>query len=208
MLTSFCSRELVPIAEAYHSMVSESHGGDERPFGAFGRKTFRGMFGMEFSKVERKDVPKLLDEIDGYVENKRYRRKQFEKYLESEKGIDSPSKSMFYGLFDSEDGKCLALSYLNKVPDDFVLIAEIQSVYRGCGRILIENISSLCGNMWLMADPSAKRTLVEYYRQFGFEERTFKKTKWSRGRKQTCFFKASDGRRRKRLLKFLEDAVV
>ena len=187
------------IEEAYRRMTSLDR-----------MKTFRGKVSssFEFRKVERKNVHSLLDEIDGYVENRRYKRKRFEKYLSSAKGIDSPSKSMFYGMFDSEDGKCLALSYLNKVPDDFVLIAEIQSIFKGCGRILIENISSLCDNMWLAADPTAKKTLVEYYRQFGFDEKTYKRTKWSEGRPETCFFKTSDGSHRKILSKFLKKAVV
>lgn len=169
-----------------------------------GRKTFRGKFSIYFRKVEKKDISRLLDEIDGYVENRRYKRIQFEKYLSSTKGIDSPSKSMYYGLFDSEDGKCLALSYLNRVPDDFVLIAEIQSIFKGCGKILIENISSLCDNMWLAADPTAKSTLVEYYRQFGFDEKTYRETKWSEGKKETFFFKTSDDKHKKELIKHLE----
>lgn len=194
---SFSNRELVPILEAYHKMMTfDDH------------KTFRGNVSLYFRKVERKDISKLLDEIDGYVENKRYRREQFEKYVDSEKSIDSPSKSMFYGMFDSEDGKCLALSYLNKVPDDFILIAEIQSIFKGCGKLLIENISSLCGNMWFAADPSSKKTLVDYYRQFGFDEKTYRKTKWSDGKKETFFFKTSDSKHRKELIRFLEKAVV
>ena len=195
MYTASSNSELSRIVEAYKGMLD-------------GRKTLRGKFSTEFRKVERKDVPRLLDEIDGYVENRRYKREQFEKYLESEKGIDSPSKSMFYGMFDSDDGKCLALSYLNKVPADFVLIAEIQSIFKGCGRILIENISSLCDNMWLAADPTAKKTLVEYYRQFGFDEKTYRKTKWSDGRPETFFFKTDGKSNRNRLIKFLEKSVV
>lgn len=195
MYTTFSNSELSRIVEAYKEMLD-------------GRKTLRGKFSVEFRKVERKDVPRLLDEIDGYVENRRYKRKQFEKYFESKKGIDSPSRSMFYGMFDSEDGKCLALSYLNKVPDDFILIAEIQSIFKGCGRILIENISSLCDNMWLAADPTAKKTLVEYYRQFGFDEKTYRKTKWSEGRPETFFFKTSDKRHGKELRRFLKKSVV
>lgn len=194
------------IGESFIGTISES---SKRHFENLDdRKTFRGNMSMFFKKVEKKDVPRLLDEIDGYVENERYRREQFEKYLGSTKGIDSPSKSMYYGLFDSEDGKCLALSYLNRVPDDFVLIAEIQSIFKGCGKILIENISSLCDNMWLAADPTAKSTLVEYYRQFGFDEKTYRETKWSEGKKETFFFKTSDDKHKKELIGFLEKENV
>lgn len=197
---------LEKIKIAYESMMNESS--QSLDIGLGKRKTLRGQFSIYFSKVDRKEVRNILDEIDKYVENRRYRRKQFEKYIDSTKGIDSPSNSMFYGMFESDGGKCLALSYLNRTPKDFILIAEIQSIFKGCGKILIENIASLCDNMWLAADPTAKKTLVEYYRQFGFDKKTYKKTKWSDGKKETFFFKTSDDKHKKILIDFLDSSVV
>ena len=203
------SSDFGSICEAYLSMLQPINESSQTKHACLGkRKTFRGKFSIYFSKVDRKEVRKLLDEIDGYVENRRYDRKQFEKYLDSTKGTELSSNSMFYGMFESEGGKCLALSYLNRTPKDFILIAEIQSIFKGCGKILIENIASLCGNMWLMADPSVKSGLVEYYRQFGFEEKTYKNVKWNKGKDVTFFFKTSDDRHKKILIDFLDGSVV
>ena len=79
---------------------------------------------MVFKKVPRGKIMPLLDEIETYNESKRFKRESFEKYLRSDKVIDREDKSMYYGLF-SLDGHCLALSYLNKTPDECILVAEI-----------------------------------------------------------------------------------
>ena len=79
---------------------------------------------MVFKKVPRGKIMPLLDEIETYNESKRFKRESFEKYLRSDKVIDSEDKSMYYGLF-SLDGHCLALSYLNKTPDECILVVEI-----------------------------------------------------------------------------------
>lgn len=77
---------------------------------------------MVFKKVQRNEIVPLLDEIETYIESKRFKREQFEKYLRSNKVIDSEDRSMYYGLF-SLDGHCLALSYLNKAPANCVLVS-------------------------------------------------------------------------------------
>lgn len=130
-----------------------------------------------FSKVNRSDVFRLLDEIDGYNDKSdRWQRCQFEKYLSSNKGIDSEDKSMFYGLFDGR--RCLALCYLNKVPDGFILVAEVQCVVKGYGKVLLEHVFAKAHDCWLAADPTGGESLLAYYRQFGLKEFGMKKSKW------------------------------
>lgn len=51
-------------------------------------------------------------------------------------------------------------------------IQEIQRFHKGFGEQLIKDIVANNGKTWLGADPTAEKTLVEYYRrpQFNFEE--------------------------------------
>ena len=135
--------------------------------------------GVSFKKVQRADLPGLLDEIGTYAESPRWSREQFEKYLMSGKSVDSENRSMFYGAFAG--GRCLALSYLNKVPDDCVLIAQVSSVAKGFGKVLIENILSRAKDVWWAVDPEGGNGLLEYYRNnFGdiAEEVELSRSKW------------------------------
>lgn len=54
---------------------------------------------MVFKKVPCDELVSLLDEIETYNENNRFKREQFKKYLISDKMIDREDKSMYYGLF-------------------------------------------------------------------------------------------------------------
>ena len=54
---------------------------------------------MVFKKVPRDELVSLLDGIETYNENNRFKREQFKKYLRSDKMIDREDKSMYYGLF-------------------------------------------------------------------------------------------------------------
>ena len=54
---------------------------------------------MAFKKVLCDELVSLLDEIETYNENNRFKREQFKKYLISDKMIDREDKSMYYGLF-------------------------------------------------------------------------------------------------------------
>ena len=145
---------------------------------------------MVFRKVPRDELVPLLDEIETYNESKRFKREQFEKYLGSDKAIDSEERSMYYGLFSS-DGRCLALSYLNKTPGDCVLVAQISCVVPGHGRDLLNDIIKRSQAMWLAADPSASSSLLDYYRTFGLEEVVLDHSKWAGGDEEHFFLKAS-----------------
>ena len=73
--------------------------------------------------------------------------------MQSKKTIDDAKNSMFYGVFSVEDGKCLALSYLNKTPAGCVLVAEIQCIFHGYGKVLLQNIIDRSSAVWLTANP-------------------------------------------------------
>lgn len=158
-----------------------------------------------FKKIPRNELISLLDEIETYNENKRFKREQFEKYLSSNKMIDSEEKSMYYGLF-SLDGHCLALSYLNKTPDDCILVAQISCVVPSYGRLLLQDIIDRSSAMWLAADPTAKDTLLDYYRTFGLEEVVLKHSKWADGKEEHFFFLKADGKSKDRILNMIEGA--
>ena len=159
---------------------------------------------MVFKKVQRDDLLHLLDEIEEYNENERFKREQFEKYLGSDKAIDSEERSMYYGLF-SLDGHCLALSYLNKTPGDCILVAQITCIVHGYGRDLLNDIIKRSKAMWLAADPTASESLLEYYRTFGLEEVVLAHSKWAGGREEHFFYKA-DGEQQDQILAMIEGA--
>lgn len=161
----------------------------------------RNSFDVEFKLVPKNDLIGLLDEIDAYNENARYNRSDFEKYLRSTKKIDR--YAIYYGMF--RNGKCEALSYLNKTPEDFVLIAQVASFVKGSGKDLIDNVMSRSPNIWLAADPKTDdpESLLNYYRQFGLDEHVIERCKWVDGMPEHVFFKASMPEKKKRNIKFL-----
>lgn len=138
-----------------------------------------------FKIIPRENIVSLLDDIDAYCENERFDRSKFSRYIGSEKLIDDDEHSCFLGMFDGD--KCLSMAYLNKVPEKFILIAQIQCVIHGFGKPLIEKIISLSRNLWLVADPDGGESLLDYYRQFGLKETT-------NGHGKTIFFKAENSR--------------
>lgn len=162
---------------------------------------------MVFKKVPKSKVVNLLDSIEEYVENERFDRKQFEKYLCSSKTIDSEDNSMFYGLFDKEDGKCLALAYLNKMPAGCVLVAMVACVFHGYGKLLLEDIIARSEAVWLAVDPTATSGLLEYYRAFGLEEVKLDHSKWADGEEEHFFLKG-EGVLRNRILDTIKSAEV
>lgn len=102
---------------------------------------------------------------------------------------------MYYGLF-SLDGHCLALSYLNKTPGDCILVAQVSCIVHGYGRDLLDDIIKRSKTMWLAADPTAEKSLLEYYRTFGLEEVVLDHSKWADGKEQHFFFKTNDESKR------------
>ena len=68
-------------------------------------------------------------------------------------------------------------------------IGEIQSFEKGYGKVLIDEIAKKYKKVWLMSNPMAKASLVDYYRQFDFEEIVIKKSVWD---KEAHFFCTKD----------------
>jgi len=165
--------------------VSESEGGFQ--------------IGLSTRPVPKDALPALLDSIGGYCTNERFSREQFEKYLGSMKEIDGPGRSMYYGLFDGD--MCMALSYLNKVPEGCICVAELQCIQHGFGRILLDDIVSKSKAVWLVADPSGGEKLLEYYRSFGFEETLLDRGGWGDPTPRRIFYKTDDQVLRDRILK-------
>ena len=71
----------------------------------------------------------------------------------------------------------------------YCYINEIQSLEKGYGKILIDEIVKKYKKVWLTADVSADEKLVDYYRQFDFEEIVIKKSVWD---KEAHFFCTKD----------------
>lgn len=142
--------------------------------------------GCEFRKVPQSQVVKLLDEIEKYNENKRFRRAQFEKYLETH----DDKKSMYYGLF-GKDRRCLALSYLSKMPGNCVFIEQVTCFVHDYGRPLLEDVISQSSAVWLESDPAIGEPLLKYYRKFGLEEVVVEKPKRADVDAQHFFLKAN-----------------
>ena len=163
---------------------------------------------IKFKRVQKEDLPELLDDIDTYYESPRWDRSQLEKYLSSSKSIDDEEHSAYFGLFRANDDSCLALAYLNKVPDGFILIAQVNSVVKGYGRKLIDVISGKASNLWLAADPAGGETLLEYYRTFDcFKEIRLKHSKWVAGQPESFFYKTSDAEREDELVDWLRNSA-
>ena len=152
---------------------------------------------IEFAVVPKASLLMLLNDIKGWCENKRWSDLQFTKFLSSEKAIDSDESSAYYGVF--VDGRCAALSYLNKTPKGCILIAEVQSAVKGFGRILIEDILSRGSAVWLKANPEGGEKLLEYYRSFELEE--------AEAESQHFFLKA-EGKKRDEILKAISVIAV
>lgn len=138
-----------------------------------------------------------MDEVSGYCDNERFRKSQFLKYMSPSPQTDDDGSSCFLGMFD-DNGRCLSMAYLNKVPDGFILIAEIQSIVRGNGKPLIEFIISKSANLWWMADPAGGESLLDYYRRFNLEEATIYGGK-------TAFYKTDGPENKETILQFLRE---
>ena len=108
------------------------------------------------------------------ITNKRYNRQQFEKYLEN--SIDL----IFCGIF--EQAKCRAMVVLSlDMPKGTAYIAEYQAFVQGgyAAQLLMDTIRKY-KSVWLMADPTASDSLLDYYRskRFGFSEYVLPNSIW------------------------------
>lgn len=155
---------------------------------------------VEFKAVSDAEAKLLIDQFEKYTNNERLDLNQFEKYFDER---HQTQLQLWYGCF--KDGKCMALSVLKKIPEGFILLAEIQSVIKGYGKLLLEDVLSRSKNIWWCADPTGGESLADYYRQFDVEEHLIKMSKWT-NTPEHAFFKVSDDKHRQQILSELAKA--
>lgn len=105
-------------------------------------------------------VKSILDTVQ--ISNRRYNRLQFDKYI----GIDN---LIFCGIFENRECRAMAVLDTDK-PSGHIYVAEYQAFVSGgfAARLLIDIIKRY-SQVWLMADPTADISLIEYYRQKQFK---------------------------------------
>ena len=127
--------------------------------------------------TSKAEIEHLLQFIPEMTANQRYKDMQFRKYLNPTDVDFDRGDTLWYGCF--EDGICKALSILKKYGDDCILMAEIQTIVKGYGKLLIENILSRTANIWWCADPESGEERLNYYRQFPVKEAVIQQSKWT-----------------------------
>lgn len=130
--------------------------------------------------VSLKTVKLILNYSD--IDNDRFNKKQFEK-LFGMKGIN-------WCVLATKEANVAMAAILEDYPfNGYYYINEIQSLKKGYGKVLIDEIVKKYKKVWLTADVSADEKLVDYYRQFDFEEIVIKKSIWN---KEAHFFCTKD----------------
>ena len=150
--------------------------------------------------INENEVVNIVSAMKSYSDNERLSTEQFTKYLDEH---DTTHKKMWYGCF--KDGKCVSLSLLKKIPEDFVLLAEIQSIVKGYGKPLLEDILKRSFNIWWCSNPEGGEQLADYYRQFDVEEHLIRMSKWTNS-PEYAFFKVTDDEHRKQILDVFDKA--
>ena len=121
------------------------------------------VYNIPFNKV-----PEILDNTT--IENQRFDRSQFIKYLD---GSDQRDLEIV-GLFAEFPKECLAMAVLafDFAKADDCYICEIQSFKKGYGKELILKLMKYQKKLWLMANTLAGEKLLDFYRDpmFKFEE--------------------------------------
>jgi len=155
---------------------------------------------LVFKALDENDVKDILSRVESYSNNSRLVLNQFYKYFDED---HIKQEKLWYGCF--EDDRCVALSVLKKIPKGFILLAEIQSIIKGYGKLLIKNILNRSKNIWWCTDPTGGDDLVNYYRQFNVEEHLIKMSKWTYS-PEYAFFKVSDDKHRAQILDTFDKA--
>lgn len=166
------------------------------------------MNAIEFKSVSDQTARELIDNFESYTNNERLDLNRLYQPFskEQQRQISKEQqrqKHIWYGCF--EDGKCMAIALLKKIPKGFILLAEFQAVVKGYGKLLLEDILSKSKNIWWCADPEGGESLADYYRQFDLEEHLIKLSKWT-NTQEYAFFKVTDEQHRKQILDQLDKA--
>jgi hypothetical protein len=115
------------------------------------------------SNVSSDEIENILDTAK--IENKRFERIQFSKYLEF--GGDNYNWCV---LKNNDEPLAVALLNDNTPFKDYYLIAEIQTLKKGYGKILLQEIIKQYKKVWLMANTTAGEDLLNYYRSLKLNE--------------------------------------
>ena len=160
---------------------------------------------MDFRVLLTSEVQDILKKSKSYVDlNPRFAAQKFtEQYARWNRDL-FPSM-IWYGLFDGDS--CKALSLLEKDRNGIILLVEIQSLVKGFGKILLDEILQKASNFWLAVDPNSGETLVEWYRQFDLlKEHIVNHSIWADGNEQHFFYKSSNEEYEKMILSILRRA--
>ena len=114
------------------------------------------------------------------IDNSRFNIEQFKKY--------SNDNGEFICLI--ENGKLMSAAYIkeNTLGINDTYINEVQTLQRGYGKKLINEIIKSNNNVWLMAEPDNSE-LVNYYKQFGLDEIVIPKSDSIYDVDTHCFYK-------------------
>ena len=119
---------------------------------------------MQFYKIVSAKII-YNDTKHGLINNKNNPRFNINNILKHKENTDL----FYYVLKDSNIGYLslagMITDRLESNIDDYAIV-NFQSMYygKGYGKKLLNNIIDIFKNVWLMADPSQEKSLVEYYR--------------------------------------------
>ena len=99
------------------------------------------------------------------IENKRFERVQFSKYFE----FDSDNYNWCV-LSSKDENLAIALINDNTPYDDYYYISEIQSLKKGYGKKLLEELFKKYKKVWLMSNTTAGDSLLNFYRSLNLKE--------------------------------------
>lgn len=143
---------------------------------------------IEFKSISEQTVKDTIAHMVLCSNNPRFVATEFSQYFDEQ--VEGQIK-IWYGIFINNE--CKALAVLKKLPymPDVILLAEIQSIEKGYGKPLIENILLRSQNIWWCAEPAGGEDLLNYYRQFNCKEYLIKMSKWT-NTPEYAFYKAND----------------
>lgn len=116
---------------------------------------------IEFKSISEQAVKDTLARMLLTTNNPRFVATEFSQYFDEQ---TEGQIKLWYGVF--VDNECKALAVLKKFSymPDVILLAEIQSIEKGYGKPLIENILLRSLNIWWCAEPEGGEDLLNYYR--------------------------------------------
>lgn len=112
---------------------------------------------------QQTEIKNILD--NSKIENKRFERFQFSKYFEF-------NDNNYNWCILKENDEILAIALINdNIPyKDYYYITEIQSLKKGYGKKLLEELFKKYKKVWLMSNTVAGDSLMNFYRSLNLKE--------------------------------------